>query len=112
MIGGVCGGLGQAFGVDPLWFRLAALVLAFGSGSGVLLYIAAWILLPEETEAIPARRHPEFHAARGSLLAGAALVTVGLLLLINRLVPWFDDVLWPLAVIGAGVGLLYAGSRR
>jgi hypothetical protein len=34
------------------------------------------------------------------------------MLLINTLVPWFDRVMWPLAVIAAGAGLLFLGSRR
>jgi phage shock protein C len=39
VVAGVCGGLGRYFGVDPLFFRLAFVVLAIGGGSGVLLYI-------------------------------------------------------------------------
>ncbi len=48
VIAGVCGGLGRYFGVDPVFFRLAFVVLAIGGGSGVLLYIVAWLIIPEE----------------------------------------------------------------
>ena len=48
VIAGVCGGLGRYFGVDPVWFRLAFIILAIGGGSGVLFYVIAWIAMPEE----------------------------------------------------------------
>ncbi len=46
-IGGVCGGIGAYLNVDPLWLRLLFLLLFFGFGTGVLLYIILWIVLPE-----------------------------------------------------------------
>src|SRR3954453_6375174 len=48
VIAGVCGGLGDYFDVDPVIFRIAFVVLAFVGGAGLLLYPAAWLLLPEE----------------------------------------------------------------
>lgn len=47
IIGGVASGLGVYFETDPLWFRLLFIALAFGSGFGVMLYVAMWILLPQ-----------------------------------------------------------------
>jgi hypothetical protein len=46
------------------------------------------------------------------VLAGAALIAIGAMLLINNLVPWFDRVMLPMVVIAAGVALLYTGGRR
>ena len=46
-IGGVSSGLGHYFGIDAIWIRLIWIVLIFGAGTGVLLYILLWILLPE-----------------------------------------------------------------
>jgi phage shock protein PspC (stress-responsive transcriptional regulator) len=46
-IGGVCGGIGAYLNVDPLWLRLIFLLLFFGFGTGILLYIILWIVLPE-----------------------------------------------------------------
>lgn len=46
-IGGVCGGIGAYLNVDPLWLRLLFLLLFFGFGTGILLYIILWIVLPE-----------------------------------------------------------------
>jgi phage shock protein PspC (stress-responsive transcriptional regulator) len=46
MIGGVCGGLGEYFELDPVLFRAAFLVLAFLGGLGILLYVILWLLIP------------------------------------------------------------------
>ena len=43
---GVCGGIGEYLGVDPTVIRLLAVILVF-TGSGVLAYIVAAILIPE-----------------------------------------------------------------
>ena len=48
MIGGVCGGLGRYFNVDPIIFRIGAVVLAFIGGAGLLAYLAALLLIPSE----------------------------------------------------------------
>ncbi len=46
-LGGVCSGLGHYFGIEAIWIRLLFLVLFFGLGTGLLLYIILWILLPQ-----------------------------------------------------------------
>ena len=48
VIGGVCSGLAAYFGVeDPLWMRVAFVILFFTFGVGPLAYIIAWIMIPE-----------------------------------------------------------------
>lgn len=51
MVGGVCGGLGELFELDPVLFRAAFLVLAFIGGLGILLYVVLWLLLPSASAA-------------------------------------------------------------
>ncbi len=47
VIAGVCGGLGEFFGISPIWFRLAFLIsLIPGGVPGLLLYIILWIVIP------------------------------------------------------------------
>ncbi|SFZ93014.1 Phage shock protein PspC (stress-responsive transcriptional regulator) [Flaviramulus basaltis] len=46
-IGGVSSGLAHYFGIDTIWIRLAWILLIFGAGTGILLYILLWILVPE-----------------------------------------------------------------
>ena len=48
LIAGVCGGLGDYLGIDPVIVRLLWALSIFGFGTGLLLYILAWILIPEE----------------------------------------------------------------
>ena len=49
VIAGVCGGLGEFFGVDPTIVRLLWVVLTIVSaGLGILAYIAGWIIIPEK----------------------------------------------------------------
>lgn len=46
ILGGVCSGLAAYFDVDTLWVRLGFIVLVLIAGSGILLYLALWALLP------------------------------------------------------------------
>jgi len=50
VVGGVCGGMGRYFNVDPLFFRIGAVALAFVGGAGLLLYLAALVLVPNEDQ--------------------------------------------------------------
>lgn len=47
ILGGVSGGLAAYFGIDPIWIRLIWVALVFGWGTGFLLYIILWIVMPE-----------------------------------------------------------------
>ena len=47
MIAGVCGGLGEFFDVDPTLIRLLWVIFALAAGSGLLVYIASAIIIPE-----------------------------------------------------------------
>lgn len=47
ILGGVCGGIGAYFNVDPIVFRLIFALLFFGAGTGLLLYIILWIAMPK-----------------------------------------------------------------
>ncbi len=51
MVAGVCGGLGDYLGIDPTFIRIFFLLLVFGEGAGVLIYMVLWILLPAEGSA-------------------------------------------------------------
>lgn len=48
VVGGVAGGLADYFGMDPTIVRLIFVLLVIFGGSGVLLYIILWIILPEK----------------------------------------------------------------
>ena len=47
LIGGVATGLGHYFGIDAVWIKILFLLLVFGGGSGVLIYLILWIAIPK-----------------------------------------------------------------
>jgi phage shock protein C len=56
MIAGVAGGLAATLNIDPLLVRIALLALAFLNGFGFMLYLALWLLVPnEDSAAVDAR---------------------------------------------------------
>jgi phage shock protein C len=138
IIGGVCSGLAVGFHVDVLLVRLAFVILAFFQGVGLFIYIVLWLVMPEDTESGPrsgfesvardmrrvgnevrgqlgAQADPSAPATGlggQALVLGAVLVILGAALLaVNTgLVSW--TVVWPVAVIAIGVGLLLRGVRR
>jgi phage shock protein C len=50
-VAGVCGGLAQSFNLDATLIRILFVVLAVLGGSGLLLYVAMWIIVPNEPSA-------------------------------------------------------------
>ena len=47
ILAGVCGGLGEFFGINRLWFRLGfILTLLPGGIPGLILYLLFWIIIP------------------------------------------------------------------
>jgi phage shock protein C len=47
-VAGVCGGLAQYFGIDATLIRVLFVVLAVLGGSGIVLYLALWVIVPSE----------------------------------------------------------------
>src|SRR4029079_8738822 len=50
VIGGVCAGLGRYFDVDPIIFRIGAVVLTFIGGAGLLAYLARLLRIPSQED--------------------------------------------------------------
>jgi phage shock protein C len=53
MIGGVCGGLAEYFNVDATLMRVLFLLLAVFGGSGLVIYVVMWIIVPDASKAPP-----------------------------------------------------------
>ena len=47
-LAGVCGGLAEYFNLDATLIRVLVVLLAVLGGSGLLLYVAMWIIIPKE----------------------------------------------------------------
>jgi phage shock protein C len=50
IVAGVCSGLAVYFGVDATLVRLVFGVLSVFGGTGILLYLAGWLVIPDEVE--------------------------------------------------------------
>ena len=48
VLGGVCGGVGEYLDVDPVIIRIIWVFLALGYGTGIILYLIAWLVIPEK----------------------------------------------------------------
>jgi len=106
MIAGVCGGLGEYLSVDPNILRVVAVLLIFAKGLGLLAYVVAWAVVPRRPETEP-EEAASAKSGTNRLLPGLLLIAVGLVFLLNNLIPWFGfGHLWPVFLIVLGVALL------
>ncbi len=97
VVAGVCSGMAEALGVDVTLVRLVFALLTFASGSGLVLYFGAWLLLP-------APGAPE----RGGVAraGGVTLLVMGGLLAMRGL-GLADSLLWPAALVAVGAALVW-----
>jgi phage shock protein C len=137
MLGGVCGGLGTYLGIDPTLIRIFFVLLVFGQGAGILIYLILWVLVPVEgtvpegtmaenihsgaeeiadrarTMGAELRRELTRPDSRWEVIVGVVLLVIGGLYLLQNLglrwLQWW--VLWPLLLVAAGVTLLVRGAR-
>lgn len=124
IIGGVNGGLAEYTGIDALLWRVGFVALALAGGTGILVYLLLWLLMP----AGPALTPSEEVAARaarvpagprspvpGVTLAGL-LIAIGVLVLVDRFTDLDVDAVGflgaALLVVGAGlVVAAFTGGR-
>ncbi len=118
IIGGVCGGLGQYFEIDPVILRLIAVILVFPTGgAAILVYLIGWIIIPKQDEgAVVEESSPQGPVTASTwrgFWPGIILIGIGLLLIMRETWYWFHwDELWPIVFIGAGLFLILRRNRR
>ena len=113
VIAGVCGGVGEYFGVDAVLVRIAAVVLVFAGGAGIVLYVIGWIAMPEAPDTDEAgeehvREEPAAERRPGGVVLGLVLVALGALFLVDEIWPDFLawKYIWPLALVAVGAAIL------
>ena len=133
---GVCGGLADYFDIDVTLVRIIFVILAIGGGSGVLLYLILWLVIPSEEGRITNSEREEniknftdsvgkkvksvakeidkevrVEKRQGNFL-GLILMFLGIILLIDKIIPmvirW--DYVWPIVLIVLGGYLFYGRS--
>src|SRR5215204_1519818 len=100
VIGGVCGGLGRYFNLDPIIFRIGAVVLAFIGGAGLLAYLAALLLIPSEDSPAAADAPPGRNRWLVIAIGGAWAAAAG------------GETVVAITVIAAGVAILVGAFVR
>lgn len=111
VIGGVCGGLGEYFAVDPIWFRIGFVLLALGGGSGVLIYLLMWLIIPEQPEGYTPPENGR-GSLSGTAVIGMVLIFVGTIALINTFAPSLGQYFWPAVLVLGGLALVMGGLNR
>jgi phage shock protein PspC (stress-responsive transcriptional regulator) len=102
VLGGVCAGIAKYFGIDPVIVRIAAVALIFLGGTGLIAYVAALLLMPNEGEGGQPGEGPR----RGVVIAGAILLVIAIGVALPFHGGWWDG--WSLVPLGliALAGLL------
>lgn len=105
-VAGVSGGLGRHLDIDPVIIRVAFAVLTLFGGAGILLYLACWLLVPEE-----GREHAALDLDPRSRTV--ALVGVGAIAVLITFSGWWGGwgFPWPLA-LAALIAVIILGRRE
>ncbi len=136
IIAGVCGGIGEYVGIDPVIIRIITVILFFWGGSGIIAYIIAMIIIPlnpgsvdedknKTTKAVSKGDKKEVVKAggdSGALLIGIVLVVVGGIFLMRNL-PFFNEyywwfrhqighIFWPSVLIALGAFMIIRGTKK
>ena len=121
ILGGVCGGIAEYFGLDPSLVRIVAVLLILVGGGAILAYIIAWILIPEEPKGEDervtlegsspspgeSRKEPSRHMLAWFLvIIGALWLSQYVVPLWGPWTPWVRQAFLPVLLIVGGVLLL------
>lgn len=119
VIGGVCSGLADFFGLDVALVRIAFVIAFMFASFGFWLYIILWIVLPVDGQQTTANNQQPTANSQApeskvkSVLAGSFVILIGLLFLINNFIPinWVWK-LWPLILVAIGVVMIITSSKK
>jgi phage shock protein PspC (stress-responsive transcriptional regulator) len=116
VLGGVCAGLADYFNIDVSLIRLAMVLLALADGLGILFYILAWIVVPEEDgeEKKEEGKAEEPSSPKVQVVGGVFLVLLGLYFLVKNYFGLFlpFEKVWPIFLIILGAWVIVKGFNR
>ena len=112
VLGGVCSGLGQRMGIDPLILRVGFVAAAIAGGTGVVLYAACWVLMPASGDGRPLMARAVGRRESWMVASGLVLLMLSVLLLFRAWGLWAGDaVVWPLLLAIGGGALIWRQSQ-
>ena len=119
MISGVCGGIGEYFTIDVLLVRILWIVITLFGGVGLLLYIAAVIIVPENPGHLESETEQPKKKNDKTFFWGALLIIVGIALIFKQMglfhylqiwnVPW--QMIWAIMLISLGAFLMFNRNK-
>jgi phage shock protein PspC (stress-responsive transcriptional regulator) len=124
VIAGVCGGIADYFNIDPVWIRLAAVLLVLADGVGIIFYILAWILVPQNPnqkdtkntsaeEVVEKIKTGKVQKRNSTPVLGIIILIIGIGLLMKNIFSWFKfSYVWPAGVIILGLYLLVGKNEK
>jgi phage shock protein PspC (stress-responsive transcriptional regulator) len=56
MIAGVCSGVAEYFGIDVTLVRVIAAILVLSGGTGLAIYVIAWLVMPDTSGTVQGTR--------------------------------------------------------
>jgi phage shock protein PspC (stress-responsive transcriptional regulator) len=113
MLAGVCGGLARTFGIHPAFYRVGFVVLTLIGGAGILIYLAAALVIPDEgkQDSIAAEILRDARD-RPWPLVGLGLVATAVVVLLSRVTLWpRGDAAWILLLL-AGLAIVVSARRK
>lgn len=121
MLTGVCGGFAEYFSVDPLIIRLVWILISLFYGAGIILYIFAAIIMPENPEhVVEVKGEKPKKSNDSTLFWGGLFILIGILLLFRQMgffhnfhfwhIPW--QIIWAVFLILIGGFLLYNSNQE
>jgi phage shock protein PspC (stress-responsive transcriptional regulator) len=111
-VAGVAGGLADATGTDPIWWRVAFALLAAVGGLGVLIYLLLWWIIPRADLPRSAGQRFAEHFPDAPSWIGVGLLMVGAVFLVGQIGLWTPTVAAAFILIGLGVVLYRRESER
>ncbi len=116
LVAGVCGGVARRLDVDPVLVRVLTVVLCFVGLAGVILYVAGWLLLPEDDEPSSLVARWFDLGASQTQVRDVGLVGAGVLAVVAVVGDggwgWGGGAVWLVAVVGLPVAFVVWLARR
>lgn len=117
VLGGVSGGLSEYSGIDALLWRVGFVALALAGGSGLLLYLLLWLLMPAtpvgsgpDERPVPVKAPAGPRSPLPGVTLAVLLIVLGALALVSRFSDWDPgaSVFLGSALLVVGAGLVVA----
>jgi phage shock protein C len=127
MIAGICGGLAEYLSIDPVFVRLAFVILLFASGIGFPIYLILWVVMPrratvgasdavvmqDNIKDLKATVSDQANRLGRPATVGVVFILLGIFFMLSEF-GWtasLGGAFWPLVIIGLGVLLLLRRRR-